>query len=232
MHTLSCLAQSPNRTAWQEFKTYSWRACWSYQYSYHTSLWDIGNNFSIIFKTITENSNLGTHCEIALRWMPQHFINEQLTLFQVMAWCHQATSHYLSSCWPRSMLPYGITGTLKTWGKWIQHDWWCQQQFPGNWSQDPSLYHHVTLPMLETKYSRFGDQYHSCWCPGSLSRQGISRHGIDSIRYATCRVAPLEIWSPSVEQIPRCDTKCEYIFHNLKYNSASWIITYKQITNL
>ena len=30
------------------------------------------------------------------------------TLGQVMAWCHQATSHYLSQCWPRSMLPYGI----------------------------------------------------------------------------------------------------------------------------
>ena len=31
------------------------------------------------------------------------------TLVQVMAWCHQATSHYLSPCWPRSMLPYGAT---------------------------------------------------------------------------------------------------------------------------
>ena len=26
-----------------------------------------------------------------------------------MACCHQATSHYLSQCWPRSMLPCGIT---------------------------------------------------------------------------------------------------------------------------
>ena len=26
-----------------------------------------------------------------------------------MAWCHQATSHYLSQCWPRSISPYGIT---------------------------------------------------------------------------------------------------------------------------
>ena len=26
-----------------------------------------------------------------------------------MAWCHQATSHYLNQCWPRSILPYGIT---------------------------------------------------------------------------------------------------------------------------
>ena len=26
-----------------------------------------------------------------------------------MAWCCQATSHYLSQCWPRSMLPNGFT---------------------------------------------------------------------------------------------------------------------------
>ena len=31
-------------------------------------------------------------------------------LFQVMAWCRQATSHYLSQCWPRSLSPYGISG--------------------------------------------------------------------------------------------------------------------------
>ena len=26
-----------------------------------------------------------------------------------MAWCRQATSHYLSQCWHRSMPPYGVT---------------------------------------------------------------------------------------------------------------------------
>ena len=29
-------------------------------------------------------------------------------LFQVMDWCHQATSHYISQCWLRSMSTYGI----------------------------------------------------------------------------------------------------------------------------
>ena len=28
---------------------------------------------------------------------------------QVMAWCCQATSHYLSQCWPSSMSPYVVT---------------------------------------------------------------------------------------------------------------------------
>ena len=26
-----------------------------------------------------------------------------------MAWCHQATSHYLSQCWPNFILQYGVT---------------------------------------------------------------------------------------------------------------------------
>ena len=26
-----------------------------------------------------------------------------------MAWCRQATSHYLNQCWPRSLPPYGVT---------------------------------------------------------------------------------------------------------------------------
>ena len=48
-------------------------------------------------------------CEIILRWMPQNTSDGKSTLVQVMAWCRQATSHYLSQCWPRSMLPYDIT---------------------------------------------------------------------------------------------------------------------------
>ena len=31
------------------------------------------------------------------------------TLVQVMAWCHQTTSHYLSQYWPRSKTPYAVT---------------------------------------------------------------------------------------------------------------------------
>ena len=34
---------------------------------------------------------------------------DKSTLVQVMAWCRQATSHYLSQCWPRSLSPYGVT---------------------------------------------------------------------------------------------------------------------------
>ena len=32
-----------------------------------------------------------------------------------MAWCHQATSHYLSQCWPRYMWPYGMARSHTFW---------------------------------------------------------------------------------------------------------------------
>ena len=41
--------------------------------------------------------------------MPHNLTNEKSTLVQVITWCLQRTSHYLSQCWPRSMSPYGIT---------------------------------------------------------------------------------------------------------------------------
>ena len=53
--------------------------------------------------------NWGISCEIALRWMPLDLTNDTSTLVQAMAWSRQASSHYLSQCWPRSMSPYGVT---------------------------------------------------------------------------------------------------------------------------
>ena len=43
--------------------------------------------------------------------------DDKLSLIQVMAWCRQATSHYLSQCWPRSMSPYGVT--RPQWVTWV-----------------------------------------------------------------------------------------------------------------
>ena len=51
----------------------------------------------------------GISYEIALRWLPLNFNDEKSTLVQVMAWCRQATSHYLTQCWPRFLSPYGVT---------------------------------------------------------------------------------------------------------------------------
>ena len=44
-----------------------------------------------------------------LRWMPQDLTDVKSALVQVMAWCRQATSHFLNQCWPRSATPYSVT---------------------------------------------------------------------------------------------------------------------------
>ena len=54
----------------------------------------------------------------ALRWMPHDLTNHKSTLVQVMAWCCQATSHYLSQGWLISMVSPGQKELI--WSK-----WWC-----------------------------------------------------------------------------------------------------------
>ena len=41
--------------------------------------------------------------------MPLDLTDDKSTLVQVMAWCRQATNHYLNQCWPRSPTSYGVT---------------------------------------------------------------------------------------------------------------------------
>ena len=41
-------------------------------------------------------------------WPSDCTFDNKSTLVQVMAWCCQVTSHYLSQCWPRLMLTHGV----------------------------------------------------------------------------------------------------------------------------
>ena len=62
-----------------------------------------------IFKLNLVTGSWVISCEIPLSWISLNLTDDKSTLVQVMAWCHQATSHYLNQCWPRSMSSYGIT---------------------------------------------------------------------------------------------------------------------------
>ena len=95
------------------------------------------NNKSVNFKLIAQNSNLVTHCEIALRWMSQNFTHKKSTLVQAMAWCRQATSHYLSPCWPWSISPHGVTRR-----QWVNAT--CVQYYPSD-EQQILCWHRVIL---------------------------------------------------------------------------------------
>ena len=85
----------------------------------------------VILKRILVIDGWGIPCEIALIWMSLDFTDDQSTLVQVMAWCRQATSHYLSQCWPRSLLPNGVTRPNELphlpWTKWPSFH---RQHFP------------------------------------------------------------------------------------------------------
>ena len=75
--------------------------------------WPMGNLnqilWHVIFKQILVIDDWGICFEIALIWMSLDFTDDQSILVQAMAWCRQATRHYLCHCWPRSLSPYGVT---------------------------------------------------------------------------------------------------------------------------
>ena len=60
----------------------------------------------LIFMWMLVITGWGISSEISLRWMSLDFPGDKSTLVQVMAWCRQATSHYLSQCWPRLVSTY------------------------------------------------------------------------------------------------------------------------------
>ena len=70
------------------------------------------------FQTKLRDRWLRYYREIAIRWMSLDLTDNKSTLILVMAWCRQATSHYLNQCWPRSMSPYGITRP-----RWVNSLW-------------------------------------------------------------------------------------------------------------
>ena len=76
-----------------------------------------------IFKLILLNGGWDISDEIEPRWIPLNLTDDKSILVQVMVWCRQATSHYLSQCWPRSLSPYGVTRPQWVKGKTWTYTW-------------------------------------------------------------------------------------------------------------
>ena len=68
--------------------------------------------------------NLSGNSNISQNWISDLHWTRKLTLVQVMIWCQQAASHWLSQCWPRSMSPYDVTRP-----QWIKYHHWCSKTF-------------------------------------------------------------------------------------------------------
>ena len=115
LHVCLVLVMQPWRIRvhkWQESSS-----IWQYKedktkhdipYFTHWPLGDLNDILNAVFKLILGIDGWGISCIITFRQMSLD-LTDKSTLVPVMAWCRQATSHYLNQCWPCSMLPYGIT---------------------------------------------------------------------------------------------------------------------------
>ena len=97
-------------------------------------------NFTkVTFKLILAIDTWVIRHDIALWWMSLDLTDDKSTLVQVMAWCHQAPSHCLSQCWPRSLLPYGVTRS-----QWVknpyQHFFTTSKDLYQHFSTDPNKF--------------------------------------------------------------------------------------------
>ena len=91
----------------------------SAQHTGEKGLEDFSQIWNILVNLILGINGWVIPCEVVLRLMSQDLTDDdQSTSVWVMAWCHQATSHNLSQCWPSSSSPYGIS--KPEWVKGIQ----------------------------------------------------------------------------------------------------------------
>ena len=69
----------------------------------------LGDNF---FKCILLNENEYILIQFSLKFVPKGLINDKSALVEIMAWCWQATRHYLNRCRARCVMPFGFTKPL------------------------------------------------------------------------------------------------------------------------
>ena len=117
-------------------------------------------NFTyVIFKLILVIDGWGIYFEIALIWMSLDLTDDQSTLVQVMAWCRQATSHYLTQCWPRSLSPYGVT--KPQWVKWSL--WYFAHVMTAVLSWHVQNLVAIWYPTMELHQNKFAIEFELWW---------------------------------------------------------------------
>ena len=107
---------------------------------------------SVISKHMLRNKFMSASCEIALRWMPQNTFDDNSTLVEVTAGYCQETSHYLSQCWTRFVLSYGITRP-----QWVTKKIFTFLILKFLWSLFPGVHisqHWFSVPSSKTHFSR------------------------------------------------------------------------------
>ena len=132
---------------------------------------------SVIFKLISVTDARCVSCKIALRWMPLDLNDDKSTLVQVVVWCRQATSHYLSQCWPRIMSLYGVTRP-----QWVKSSFITENSSLGigcdialNWMPQNLTNKKSTWVHVMVVYNQVTSHYLSQCRPRSMSPYGLTR---------------------------------------------------------
>ena len=98
--------------------------------------------------------------------MPQDLTDDKSTLVLVMAWCRQATSHYLNQCWPSA-----LTHICGTRGRWVNIESYLRDHFAYATSQWETLQYNVVSHGLGT-YTKWSFQ---SYCKVKVSK-ALSAH--------------------------------------------------------
>ena len=122
-HYSSAILISPGLFQHQTACHHAGKQCHAAPYHDDLTHWPLGDFKEILDKWFSSYiyviDGWGISNEVAIRWMSLDFSKNKSTLVQVMAWCHQATSHNLNQCWPRSLSPYGVI--RRQWVKALRH---------------------------------------------------------------------------------------------------------------
>ena len=136
-----------------------------------------------------------------------------------MAWCRQATSHYLSQCWPRSLAPYGVTKP-----QWVNLDianyllhvvWIC----PGN----------GLVPIRQQALNRtHNDKEKACHLVSSGHNNNKQKTGWEMHWSKNGYMCINSNW----KYIEYCNTKCTQVVWLIFFLSNSWRFWYSWPTIL
>ena len=186
----------------------------------------------VIFKLFSVIGGWGIFCEIVLIWRPLDLTEDKLTLVQVMAWCYQATSHYLSQCWPRSLLPYGVTRP-----QWVNVDLSTKGSVAFAWEQFPRKYSWYQICKMSLNITFFKLLPH---LPGanelSLSRfRGCLSMQVplyNSNKYDATNSSYLLILGDDPQHIFSCVSVSPWFLHSVPVPRQPWppgvVVTYRQ----
>ena len=171
-----------------------------------------------------------------------------------MAWCRQATSHYLSQCWQRFMSPYGVTMPQYVSDKMLKiRAEWCQSVLKSrikmllrvhfrlnhfqsiahvpSWLRSTTR-HWVTGHSVDHKHCQVGDPYHSTDLWFGLETQEHAQQNMRMLMFVKKNITTAWIAVCATSLSIRTRTLTPLCLHSrqtrflLNFKDIQWFIAY------